>query len=207
MADYATAAQIRAFAPQTQPDALGGEGADTWTTLATAASRLFDNLAEVSDGFFAAASATASNREFIGDGTAYLKLDPYTELVTVTINDGTIDDPDFTTDNVPDYVARDGMLIALDKVSPAITDLSGRFSGWPVGKQIRVSAKWGFAAIPKDVTFAVIQLALHSWRLADPAFAVLSDSDKAAQNGNIPAFAKAIAEQYRRQYSRSFVFA
>lgn len=212
MSLYATANQIRAFAQQ--PDALaGGEGGDNWTLLATAASRLFDKLTEVPDDFYAVTSGSFVNRDFIGDGTAYLKLDPYTALNDtdpVLINDNTIDDPEFTSENVPDYVNRDGMLVVLSKTnqggnSRVMAD-NFRFTGWPDGGQIRVSAKWGFAAIPQDITFAVIQIALQMFRTSDPAFAIVSGTDKAI-GPTYPKFVTDTVEQYKGQYSRVFVFA
>lgn len=208
MADYATKAEIQAFAQE--PFAL--EDSTAWDTLTTAASRLFDNLVEVDDDFFNTAGATFTDRDFIGDGTAYLKLDPYTELDStdpVLINEGTINDVDFDDNNLPEYVARNGMLVALDRTNQVYAGewtYPNRFTGWPDGVQIRVSAKWGFTAVPKDVKVAVIQIALHMFRTQDAAFAEISGAEKVVPLA-LPPTAQKIIDNYREKYSRRFVIA
>lgn len=211
MSDYATTEQIRAFAQQ--PDSLaGGADGSNWELLATAASRIFDNLAEVSDSFFAQTNDAFAYRYFVGDGTAYLRLDPYTTINPTTpvhINEGTITDTDYEVGNVPEYIEKDGMLIVLDKTNQNFSRVMpefDRFTGWPNGKQIRVSAKWGFSAIPSDITFAVIQIALQMFRTGDPATAVLSNTEKAVSQ-ELPQIALDTASKYREKYGQRAVFA
>lgn len=213
MSDYATTDEIRAFAQQ--PDSLGGGPDDTsWALLATSASRLFDNLAEVDDSFFAGQGDTPAftNQDFIGDGTAYLKLAPYTALNTVTpvlINDGTTAAPNFTATNVPDYIEKTGMLVVLDKTNQnfrLVLPDANRFQGWPDGVQIRVSAKWGFSAVPSDIKLAVIQIALYMFRGMDPATTVITNTEKAVNQANLPTFVTETAKQYKALYSRNALF-
>lgn len=206
MADYATAAQVGYFAQEFNALDAAGKG-----VVIAAASRLFDKLAEVSNDFFAVSSAAFSNRDFIGDGTAYLKIDPNTELNStnpVLINTGTIDVPSFVTTSNPGYVVRDTMLIVLAKTNQnfrLLTPEANRFTGWPQGVQIRVSAKWGFTAVPSDITMAVAQLAIQQWRTGDPAFTAISQSGAALPA--IPLQAEEIAKKYREIYSRRMIFA
>lgn len=211
MSDYATTAQIRAFAQQ--PDSLaGGADGDNWGLLATSASRLFDNLTEVSEDFFGASDAGFADRDFLGDGTAYLRLDPYREIEEtdgVLINEGTIPTVDYSADNVPDYVERDYMLVVLDRTNQNFTSgipYRDRFTGWPDGKQIRVSAKWGFTEVPSDVTLAVIQIALQMFRGMDPANAVLANTEKALTITELPFLAAETVRKYKERYSRKAVF-
>lgn len=210
MADYATTAQIRAFTQV--PDSLaGGADGEYWGLLATAASRMFDNLTEVSDSFYGLAGEYA-NRDFLGDGTAYLRLDPYTflnETDPVLMNDGTVETPDYEAANVPDYIVRDGSLIVLDRTNQNFTNRTpylNRFTGWPDGKQIRVSAKWGFTAVPEDITFAVIQIAIMTLRTMDPANAVLANTEKALLVDSLPFMSQEIVKKYKEKYSRKAVF-
>lgn len=204
--DYVTTSQVSAFAHEF--DALSAEGQ---ALLVTAASRLFDSLCEVSEDFFAEEDGTTEDRDFIGDGTAYLKLPPYVDLDSVTMNEGTIETPDYTTDNLPDYVVQDGMLVVLDKTkqqSPYTAFYPNRYTGWPDGKQIRVGATWGFAFIPSDIVLACVHLALHLWRTGDPAFATISNSEgSAARAITIPQVAQQVIDKYKAKYSQRFMVA
>lgn len=212
MADYATWEQVIPLAHEA--DALSTTGQDL---LLTAASRLFDKQVGVPDDFFSVgdvdAPITYSNRDFIGDGTAYLKLDPYLALNPtdpVLVNDDTILDPDFTSSNVPEYVARNGMLVVLGRTIYRNFSPTGinRFQGWPDGRQIRVSANWGFSAIPADVTVAVAHIVLALWRTGDPAFSVISNAEGAATRiETIPKVARDIITEYKEKYSRAALFA
>lgn len=206
MADYIATDQLTAFAHEFA--ALSD--ANAVDTLITAASRLFDNLCEVDEDFFAAASGTYADRTFIGDGTAYLKLDPYISLDDnpVAINEGTIEDEDYITDNVPEYAEKEGMLVVLAKTQRLRFSLDGgRFEGWPEGKQIEVTANWGFAAVPADVQMATVHLALHLWRTADPAFAQISNADNTVSVRTVPKVAEVVIDKYRERYSRRAIFA
>lgn len=211
MADYVTNEQLAAFAHEFKALA----DSDAVDTLITAASRLFDNLCEVDEDFFAPGDAEEdpdfTERDFVGDGTAYLKLDPYIALDDdpISINEGTILDDDFDVVNVPEYVERSGMLVVLGKTTYQRFTPSGmnRFVGWPDGKQIRVSANWGFSAIPADVQMATVHLALHLWRTADPAFAQISNADNTVSVRTVPRVAEVVIEKYREKYSRRALFA
>lgn len=207
MADYVTNDQLTAFAHEFA--AL--EDANAVETLITAASRLFDNLCEVNEDFFSVASGTFADRTFVGDGTAYLKIDPYISLADnpVAINEGTIDEADFLTENVPDYSEQNGMLVVLAKTQYQRFGLTGigRFEGWPDGKQIEVTANWGFSAVPADVQMAVVHIAIHTWRTADPAFAQISNADNTVSVRTVPRVAEVVIEKYREKYSRRALFA
>lgn len=210
MADYATTDEISAFAHEFA--ALGNTGQDL---LATSASRLFDRLCEVDDDFFDAAAGTFSDRDFIGDGTAYLRIGPHTALnITdpVLINMEPLDAvADFVNDNVPPYLDRGDYLIVLANtryMRPEAASYPLRFEGWPHGRQIRVSAKWGFAGIPEDVTLATAHIAIHLWRTADPAFATISNAEGAASRAvTVPQVAREIIDKYKAKYSDKAVFA
>lgn len=210
MADYVTEEQVTAFSHEF--GALSDSGAVT--TLLTAASRFFDNQCEVPENFFAEAADPASYaaRDFIGNGTAYLQIDPYTVLNPtdpVMLNNGTVADPDYTTANVPDYITKDGALVVLDRTGNQgfTTDGRNRFVGWPEAQQIRISANWGFSAIPADVVLACAHIAIHLWRTADPAFALISNAEGAATRiETIPKIARDIVTKYREKYSRRAIF-
>lgn len=211
MADYVTSDLVASFGHES--GALASP--DAFDTLVTGASRLFDRLCEVEDDFFAPAGDEESDKDFIGDGTAYLKLLPYTTLNAVDpvlINEGTIDDPDFVATNIPLYVARNGLLVVLDRTQRMSdgTYFNGvnRFTGWPDGVEIRVSAKWGFAAVPSDVQLACIHLCYQLWRRADPTFSAISgvEGNQASITFQVPPVAQAIIDKYREKYTQQPVF-
>ncbi len=175
---------------------------DAVTSLLTAASRLFDKQCEVRDDFFAF-SEDSNIRTFIGDGTAYLKIDPFIALDIDPVSvDGAYD--------VPDYTVIDGMLVVLDKTRPQSSLAASypqRFAGWRDGYPVTVSAVWGFAEVPADVKVACCHLAIHLWRTADPAFATISNAEGAASREvTIPDVAQRIINSYREKYSRRALF-
>jgi hypothetical protein len=205
VADYVTPQQIADFAQefdQLEPDAQD--------RLATAASRLFDKLCGVSDDFFNVAGVGYTDRVYIGDGTAYLKVDPYVALNPtdpVAIEDGF---------EVPEYREQNGYLIVKTSRGFGVDSFghpyyrTWRFDGlveWPRDKEITVSARWGFAAIPADVQMAVMQIAIHLWRTADPAFQQISESGNAFSGPALPDQAMEIITRNRTKYGRTAVFA
>lgn len=214
MADYATVAQIKGLGIQTDAPATA---TTVWDDLATGASRMFDKLAEVEDDYFAQGDVvdpvTYSVKNFIGDGTAYLKLPPFIALNPVdpvTINNGTILLPSYSTSNVPEYVAVDKHLVVLSRTTGgyfgSYFDGRNRFTGWPERSQIKVSANWGWSAIPKDVQIATAKIALHNWRISDPVNADNTEAVSEAIIDGLPASVWAIVEKYRRKYSEQFIF-
>lgn len=168
--------------------------------LVTAASRMFDNLTEVGVDFYAAAPDPVdyTERTFYGNGTGYLTLDPYTAL---NPTDPVVIDPDNAYD-VPTYIEKDGMLVLYGSYQ------ARRASTWTDGISIAVSANWGFAEIPADVTTACAHIAYHLFRTADPAFAVISGAGEAAARlETIPKIARDIVDSYRAKYSQEGLFA
>lgn len=198
MSQYATTEQAKLFGHET--DSLDD---DSWNLLLVSASRTFDNLTEVIDGFYDAATGTNSSKVFTGDGTAYLKLPPYIAIATVTPI-VIVDDNDNAL-TIPTYREQEGVLVirgqGVRRNSPLYY-----FTGWPLNTKITVSANWGFAIIPADVTTATIQIALHLFRTVDPASAQLSDTTAALQLA-IPVTAQKTIDKYRSRYSNRAIFA
>lgn len=205
--DYCTTTEIAAASQEFTGDP------DYAAQLASAASRLFDNLCDVSEGFFAVTNDAFEDRDFIGNGTAYLALAPYTALNTVSpvlINKGDVTTPNFNATDLPQYIEKDGMLVVPDKTNQnfrLVTPDQNRFTGWPDGVQIRVSAKWGFSAVPDDIKRAVIQLAIHWFRTGDPAFTMISQSGQPYTPPAVPKQVQLVADNYKRIYNRGVLFA
>jgi hypothetical protein len=201
--DYVTTDQVEGFAQQ-----FSALDSTNQSLLVTAASRLFDNLCEVAEDFFApyvpASPEVFTDRDFYGDDTAYLQIDPFTEL------NGTdpvvIDtDPDVTYD-LPEYSVVGDRLVVLDRTRLMREEAAAypfRFVGWRRGVKVTVSAKWGWAETPADVQMAVIAIAINQFRMTDPAFTKLSDVEVA----DIPPIAQTVVDKYRQRYSRRALFA
>lgn len=202
MADYATIDEVQAMADE--PDS---SSTDVWSLLVTSASRLFDKLTNVPDDFYRAYDGTsaASARTFYGDGTAFLQLDPFISSPTPVV---TIPGGEYTVE-AGDFVVRDGKLIFLNKTR-RMSDIEyppyDRYTGWWDAVAVTVTAKWGFAAIPSDVTYAVCVLALWLWRQRDPAVAITAELPN-LQNQQIPTAAQAVIDNYKGKYNRAAVFA
>jgi hypothetical protein len=166
--------------------------------LVTAASRMFDNLTGVGVNYYQAAPnpAAYSTRTFYGNGTGYLPLDPYTALNPVN---PVVVDAAYAYD-IPTYVQQDGMLVLYGSYLE-------RRSGWVDGVSIAVSANWGFASIPSDVSIACAHIALHLYRTADPAFATISNAEGAAARPiTLPRIARDIVDTYKAKYMPGFAF-
>jgi len=191
MSSYVDPKIIKEFAvaPEASPPGV-------WETLAAAASRMFDRAAEVGDNFFVKVpnSTAAAAMTFRGNGTRYLSLPPYKAGTIVTV------EYDGETVGATDYREKDGYLI-FDLGSLArVSNLSSDFERPAAEVDITVTAKWGFAEIPADVSYAVIEQALMIWRRRDAAFTDLSGvSTAAVQQQLSPTFALA-AEKYREIY-------
>lgn len=216
---YVDQSQVAAFAEEF--DALSSEGQES---VVEAASRLFDNLVGVRSGFFDAYDAGGfTDRTYYGDGTAYLRLDPYIALDTDPVAIVSGDDTALT---VPEYHEQNGFLVIKNyaagvPIRPSnflyrsawpsdnsfTYGVATAFTGWQVNQKITVSAQWGFAEVPADVKQAVIQLAIHLWRTGDPAFTTISQSGQPYTPPAIPVQAQLIVDQYRAKYTRSAVFA
>lgn len=193
---YATSDEIAQFTQE--PTSLDAAG---WEILLTAASRLFDKLCEVSDEFFAVNTEGSLTRTFYGDGTAYLKIPPFIEVEdtpTVTSDDYTI-----TAD---DWIVQGQYLVWLDRTQRLGNVTSeDRYTGWKLQVPVAVTASWGWDAIPADVKMATMQIALSMWRQTDPAFAVVSNTEKAV-TPELPVFVTQIAEKYRKIWTDKAVF-
>lgn len=140
------------------------------------------------------ADVIATERVFYGDGSSFLKLDPFVP--------GTLD-PDIAVPaghTAPDFIERDGYLVLSSSGS-----LTHRFApfpsfwrggGWFTGLPITVTAKWGYEATPADVKHAVIELAANLWRETDPALVKLTDIDNQPLRENLPPRVREIARRY-----------
>jgi hypothetical protein len=217
VADYAKIEEVQAYGFQLKDEDLG-----TLQPIISRASRIFDRACELPDDHFAATTANAAARTFYGDGTNYLRLDPYhsTPAPAVTAPTGftvptfiekrepgsnffalirTYGDDGFLFDGIINQSIWEGPLFASDL-------LLGRGAvGWIQGLPFSVTAKWGWASVPDDVIEATIEITLAIFRGKDTAFQrVISLDTNAVVNAALPDRAKMIAEKYMR---RRFVFA
>lgn len=145
------------------------------------------------------ADVVATTRTFYGDGTNYLKLDPY---VPGTLN-ATITVPSGYT--APDFIERDGYLVQATSdgfminsdVIASFTNRGVYTSRWWAGVPITVTAKWGYPNTPADVKLAVIEWIINVWRETDPASQKLVNLDGMALRESIPPRVNEVAKRYR----------
>lgn len=218
--DYATLEDAREYGYQSTEadDPILGKAI-------TRASRIFDKVVGVADGYFAAGDSgqSESARRFDGDGTNYLQVDPYLSAATPTVALSLgLDSPTFLQSNpyqsgryaqtggefflirtYGDEETRFEGLRTLGSELGAVLNLdmlgnTGMYVGWPDGIKVTVTAKWGWDAIPSEVTEAVLEIAIAIWRGRDAAFArVVNLGDSQTINGALPDRAKLIADKYR----------
>lgn len=163
------------------------------------ASRIFDQLSGVEPEYFEPAGVSATARTFYGDGTYFLKLDPY---VAGSLN-ATITVPSQYT--APDFIERNGYLqITSSDGIPLSRSYYGSVEGWWMNVPITVTARWGYDATPEDVKYAVIELSINLWRETDPANIKLVNLEGQPLREKYPPRVKLIADKYRAK-SRTFV--
>lgn len=216
--NYATIEQARAYGYQSteKDDPLLAD-------ILPRASRLFDQYCGLPPGYFDAydGAAVASARKFWGNGTNFLKVDPYLSTLTPTVAMPTgWNTPTFlevnpfahaqqATANGEFFLARtylddERRFDGLNPVNSSIgLTLPYDWSlnpviGWPDGIKVTVTAKWGWDAIPADVTEAVAELTVAIWRGRDQAFARVVNLEASQQiAGALPERTRLIADKYR----------
>lgn len=176
--NYVTAVKLMssAVAPEASEEGV-------WDEYAEGASRLFDKLCDVEDDFFAKAGQTATAKTFYGNGIDMLQLPPFVGSVTGI----TIDDEAFDTG---DWYVRNGYVVRLD---------DDEFDEDAV---IVVTARWGFAEVPKDVQIVVLELANYLWRMKDSMFAQISGVETP---DDLSPTVKATIKKFRDKYSQSYL--
>lgn len=165
MADYVTAAEIKAA----MPDVFSGSTHDALlATLATRASRLIDGLMGWGeDGFDA--PATATDRYYAGSGLDYLYIDPCVEVpaVAVKVNETASSYTAWTADT--DFIAAAGsqarpqfnagyytLLLVLPGVAKTFTESSR-------AKTVKVTGKWGRTASPPEIIKQAVIVQVGRW--------------------------------------------
>ncbi|MFZ9311564.1 MAG: hypothetical protein ACO24O_08700 [Arenimonas sp.] len=206
MADYCTKDQILEAGLK-----LSEQDQASIDDLITRISRMMDRACHVEDDHFiaAASGASASSRDFAGDGTNYLRIDPYTSLSTVTMPTG------YT---VPDYIEEQSatgehFLVRVygdnetrfAGIEAATVDLwnvaywGADDIGWPDGIKVTVSAIWGRSGVPSEVEQACIEWVVSTLRGRDQAFAkVVNLENGQVITTDMPARARMVADSYRR---------
>lgn len=212
--DYVTMDQVRAYVYQSQ-DA----DEEFLVRIIPRASRLFDVAASVSDGYFSKGSIaqTASIRYFWGDGTDYLKIDPYlaspAPVVTMPTGFAVLNyieanpnkNPRQNTAGEFYLVRRYGdnysTFAALnERRDYFFAEFSNQvdYVGWPAGIRVGVTAKWGWDSTPAEVQEAVLETIASIWRSKDQGFArAVAIDGVAVINSPLPPRAQFIADSYR----------
>src|SRR5262249_12108993 len=212
--EYATLAELKAYGYQSTSadDAL-------LTTILTRASRFFDRAVGVKAGYFIAYNGTdpATARKFWGDGTDYLKTDPYISTLAITVAMPTgYTIPPYIESRTMAHQTDDGQGFFLirtysnnesrygfvkdsniDEYAGALFAANINYIGWPIGVKVTVTAKWGFDALLEDVKEAVLETAIAIWRGRDQAFSrVVNLETNIAVVDAMPMRAKLIADRY-----------
>lgn len=151
---YATAQQMQdySFLPTPEDEAL-------FSDVLLRASRMIDQACQLAPGYFAVAGTGATAKTLRGSGLSMLRLPAY---VPGSITAVTLDDADETAITEP-YVERDGYLVFLPN-SWRVTTI------WSEYQAYKVTARWGFEAVPDEIVEATIELAVAIWRQKDGAF-------------------------------------
>lgn len=212
MADYGTLAELKRYAYMSKDT-----DDDVLSACLTRASRTFDRYTGHKPDYFAAGSSgqTASAREFWGDGTDYLQIDPYlaTPALVVAMPSAYDVPPYLESRSLPQTDDGQGFYLIRtygDDHSRFAALRDGRFDsfaidlnyngpvGWPNGICVTITGKWGWPAVPEDVKEAVLETAVAIFRGKDQAFArVVNLETSTTISDALPPRAKLIADRYR----------
>lgn len=161
--------------------------------IITRSSRRID--AYVTDGqvvdYFAPSPSEPTARTIRGEGVSYLGLPEFVpaSITTVTAPAG------YTA---PNYEEEGSTLVIVDDAGRRT-----RFSIWIDGLPYTVTARWGIAAIPGDITEACLQLSVRTYRKVDEGFSgVIGDIQTASGiiERPLPTGVKEILDVHRRKY-------
>lgn len=203
MAQYATKIEAAAFSAE-----LAALDDDQQDPLLVACSRMIDRLCEVPADFFQVAGAAAA-RTFYGDGTAFLRVDAYDPgtAPTVVMETG-YDEPTWIEQGEP---GAQFLVVNSQVKEQDVSQYGGadsRYVGWHNRVSVAVTAKWGYpSAVPDEVRQATLDLAIHTWRKADPARLALEGGTPAILNREIPPVVQMITDELRGRLSRKAAFA
>ena len=185
--DYTTMDQVRAYVYQSQ-DA----DEEFLKRIITRASRIVDSACAVSEGYFAKgnSSTAASARYFWGNGSDYLKVDPYLSATTPTVTMPTgfavlnwIESNPYTPEGtyqpcefflVRRYGDDYSSIAALaERRDYFFAEFSNQvdYVGWPAGIRVTATAKWGWDSVPADIAEATLEIIAQIWRSKDAGFA------------------------------------
>lgn len=185
---YVETEDVRSLAQGMSVDEFGESELEA---LIDRASRIFDLACGVPAGHFEAADDDASDRTFYGNGTNFLRLDPYVEgSLNTTL---TYPDSSYTA---LEFVERDGYLVRCDE-NGVLVSRSGY--GWYENVPIVVSARWGYDATPDDVKSAIVEFVINIFRETDPAFLKLVSIDNQPLREVMPPRVKDVARRRRAQ--------
>jgi len=184
---YVETDEVRELAQGMATDELGEAELEQ---LIIRASRIFDLSCGVDAGHFEAADEDASERTFYGNGTNFLRVDPY---VPGSLNTTLTYPTDSYT--VLEFVERDGYLVrSEDSILVARCGY-----GWYENVPIVVSARWGHDSTPEDVKTAIIEFVINIWRETDPAQLKLVGLDNMPLREKMPPRVADIARRRRAQ--------
>lgn len=165
------------------------------------ASRMFDLECGVPEGYFNSSPIPiAQSRTFYGNGTNYLRLDPYvagTLNTLITLPEG------YTA---PTFTEQSGFLVLNSSgVLPPFNHWNSVWGGWQSGVPVTVSAIWGWRETPADVKLAVIELVINLHRETDPANVKLTNLEGQPLREKLPPRVLEIARKYRFKVGPAFV--
>jgi hypothetical protein len=227
MGSYATKEQFRAVAHQPK---VGAEFDALYGSLLERASRIFDLACEVDSGFFDIAGEAATERVVYGSGDDFLSVPPFIagSITGIELPEGY---DELTADDYYEVSSPQGARYLIRQYGTTrlpLTDWStwagilpvwplGNLSlvrnnfrsgavrgGWPAGEMITITARWGWAAIPAEVTQATLEVAIKLWRESDPASLKTSALEAQAVAKALPDTAEFIAERYRANKALAF---
>jgi hypothetical protein len=188
---YCTAAEVKEVGTQ-----LSGHSDTLVDKYIKRASRYFDHLCGVVDGYFEPAGKTATEQTVYGDGSVYLRLPPYLAgslNTTLVVPDG------YTA---PPFIESDGYLVMTGTTGTVLSRSAlGRASDyvwWP-GVPIKITARWGYVETPADVKMAVIEMTINLMRETDPANLNLLDLERQPLRERVPPRVAEVAKLYRAQ--------
>jgi hypothetical protein len=200
VSDYATITQIKS---RLLPNSYDSSTDTAIGDIITAASRLIDSYLKVENDFFAVAAVSASTKVVYGRGSDRLRLPPFT---------GSIVAADLTVPSgytKPVFTVVDGWFTIPAPASLGFgvvgnaPEYNPYLYSWLENVPYTISARWGWAVTPQDITEACIQIVVRLFRGRDDAYVgVITNDNGQAFEKAIPAGSKMILDEWARKLIR-----
>lgn len=177
------------------PEAKSNAEKDAVGRILDSVSTFVDTYCKRTPGYFNPAAAEVSMKRVRGEGAHFLRLPVHVfgSITTVSISGTEIDSEDYYESE------KNGWLYLENDSSPveASFNVCSR-ERWYDGQIYKVTARWGYAATPLDLSEAVRSIVLRIWETQKGVLGQITPNGFVIERA-LPPLAKEILDRYKRR--------